>query len=586
MDKFAKVAECLAKLTALLLTVVYLVTGVTFLCLDYWPVTGSDFWRIYYTCLTSSWIESALLKFNNHSLFFPSFIWLSDLHFFHGNQTILFGVGLALQAASTFLLLLPIWRDPGLDVTGKYLGTLTIICGSFWMGRATITTSGGFNCITSLVMLSAAAGFLILPRMRTVSTPTWRTTTLLICAGFVATFSFGSGMAVWPTFLLLGWNLRVPRRSLAIIAFATLVALLIFSLLPPPEDSSALWESLSSLGLIFAALLKQLCSLIGAPIFYSISAWHGAKPTAALIQTSGWLLWGGAAGLALSAIVVTARLTRRDLDGRNMEFVGLALITFNLFVLLSVVASRAQLFLEIPVDVAAPRYLFWSSFFWAGLLLVALHHALLRRWLRWPCILLALTFPIVGWQFHRNEGSHWRFARVLLEQGATSLINDVVDPARQIIPDQEQIDFLVPLLRARRLDMFAAGLQDWIGQPATQLFQGRQDERDFRGRASLQRLIGGKDQGTAIKVTGHLAVAELAPPSAMIIVDPAEKVVGIARSSNTWPLWNSLFYANRMPNGQILGYIRNHQPGAQYFLRAASPDGVSRQKIRIAPSPR
>ncbi|MDQ3414989.1 MAG: hypothetical protein M3480_08505, partial [Verrucomicrobiota bacterium] len=358
MDKFAKVAECLAKLTALLLTVVYLVTGVTFLCLDYWPVTGSDFWRIYYTCLTSSWIESALLKFNNHSLFFPSFIWLSDLHFFHGNQTILFGVGLALQAASTFLLLLPIWRDPGLDVTGKYLGTLTIICGSFWMGRATITTSGGFNCITSLVMLSAAAGFLILPRMRTVSTPTWRTTTLLICAGFVATFSFGSGMAVWPTFLLLGWNLRVPRRSLAIIAFATLVALLIFSLLPPPEDSSALWESLSSLGLIFAALLKQLCSLIGAPIFYSISAWHGAKPTAALIQTSGWLLWGGAAGLALSAIVVTARLTRRDLDGRNMEFVGLALITFNLFVLLSVVASRAQLFLEIPVDVAAPRYLF------------------------------------------------------------------------------------------------------------------------------------------------------------------------------------------------------------------------------------
>ncbi|MEO7167471.1 MAG: hypothetical protein ABI016_10595, partial [Chthoniobacterales bacterium] len=147
----------------------------------------------------------------------------------------------------------------------------------------------------------------------------------------------------------------------------------------------------------------------------------------------------------------------------------------------------------------------------------------------------------------------------------------------------KDIDLLVPQLRARRLDMFAEGLQDWIGQPVTRLFGGRQDPRNFHGWATLKRLAGGRDQNTSCKVTGRLLIDDRRPPQNMAIVDPQERVVGIARSSSSDRFLNWLLYGGRMPNGHLTGYIRNYDPASCYFLRAASSDGISTQQIAIAP---
>ena len=307
MHKAAAAAQRAVQICAVLIAIVYLITGVAYLCLDYWPYTEQDFWQIYEVCFYYPWMESALFKIHNHSLFFPSFVWLADFRFFHGSQGMLFIVGLLLLVISTFLFLVPVWRDPTLDFTGKCLSALTIIFSSFWMGRATITVSGGFNCMASLVTLAAGAAFLFLPNMRTSSPHFWRTTSLVVCAGFVATFSFGSGAAIWSTLLFLGWNLRLPWRSLAILIVATLVALLIYQFLPPPEDSFGLWESLNATPLIAVASLKHLCRFIGAPIFYSVTAWEGVRPSSALVESSGLLLWGGR-----SAWPLLLSLWRRD----------------------------------------------------------------------------------------------------------------------------------------------------------------------------------------------------------------------------------------------------------------------------------
>ena len=582
--KAAGIAERIAQICALVFAVIYLASGVAYLCLDYWPVTESDFWQIYDTCLNHSWMESALLKFNNHSLFFPSFIWLADLRFFHGDQGVLFTVGLLLLIISTLLLLMPIWREPAMDLTGKCLGTLVIIFGSFWMGRATITTSGGFNCMTSSVTLGAAAGFLLLPNMRAASPYFWRTTTLLICAGFVATFSFGSGVAVWPSLLFLGWNLRLPGRSLAILVLATLSALLIYRFLPPPDDASVLWESMRSHLPTAVIALNYLCWLVGAPLFYSITAWQGIRPSSALIESSGWLLWGGAAGLALALIAMGSQFARRDLKGNSMEFVGLALISFNLCVLLLVVAARVERFQEISTDPTAPRYLFWTSLFWAGLLLLALHHVQRRRWLRWPCILFVLAFSIAGWQEHLDEGFRWRNAKLRASRCATSLINGVTDPRSLFAASQEQVDILAPQLRARRLDMFAAGIQDWIGRPAAELFGRDREKNRFRGKANVERIPNGPDRDSAVRVVGLLYPGKHAVPSTMVVLDAQETVVGIARSFATSNLFNSLLFGNRMPGIPLHGYIRQYDPAIRYTIRSADNRRMSDQEIQIGES--
>ncbi|MGH7937492.1 MAG: hypothetical protein ACRD5Z_22345, partial [Bryobacteraceae bacterium] len=125
MDKPGTVTERVVRTCAIFLIVLYLVTGLAYLCLDYTPITEQDFWRIYDICLNHSWWRSAIYKFNGHSLFFPSFIWLADLRFFHGDQTMVFAGSLVLLIISTGMLLLPIWQEKEIDDTTKVLATLT-----------------------------------------------------------------------------------------------------------------------------------------------------------------------------------------------------------------------------------------------------------------------------------------------------------------------------------------------------------------------------------------------------------------------------------------------------------------------------
>ena len=583
MSKAATILKRTVQICAVGLATVYFVSGLVYLCLAYWSVTEQDYWRIYEICLNHSWLQSALLKFNGHSLFFPAFIWLADLRFFHGNQAMLFFVSLVLLLVSTSILLLPVWRDSSADLTAKLLATLTLIVGSFWLGRAPITASGGFSCMASFVMLGAALAFVLLPKMRAGSEEFWRATALVICAGVLASFSFGTGLAVWPSLLLLGWSLRLPWRSLGLIATGAISTALIYHYLPPREPSFLVFSGTSdSPGLISLVAFKHLCRLVGGPLFYSVMAWQGTRATTEVIQSSAWLFCGGAAGLVLAAMVVIPRLVRRDLEGSSSEFIGLALISFNLFALVLILAGRVPHFRKYPFEVAAPRYLFWSSLFWAGLLMVAIYYAARRRRLRWPCFLVVFATPILAWPQHRNEGLHWRYSRLLAEESATGLINGVIDPQRLLFPNPKQIELLAPELRAQRLDMFAEGLQDWIGQPVSQLAGGRRDRDDFRGRASVQSLVGGENQANAVKVTGQIFPEKKRPPARMVIVDPQGMVAGIARSFATNDFLNRLLYKGVLPNAPIAGYIRNYNPAFQYVIRAAGGGGVSDQQIAIA----
>ena len=479
---------------------------------------------------------------------------------------------------------MPIWRDVNLDITTKILATLTIIGVTFWMGRASITVSGGFNCMASFVMLGLAWALLLLPNMNAPLPQWYRKTILVICAGYVASFSFGTGLAIWPCLLFLGWCLRLPWRSLGAIVVGGLSAGLIFHFLPP-QGAASLMPAGASIGPLCVETLHDFCRLLGAPVLYCTTAWRGTKITTAMTQSSSWLLSSGAAGLLLAVAVAAVYLIRRDLQAKTLESIGLGLIIFNLASLLLVVVGRLEYFREIPGQIVASRYWFWSSLFWVGLLLVGLGHGTRHNWIRWPSILFVLAVPIVGWQGHRDEGLHWRYAKLMSEQSATGLINGVHDPDRMLFREMKQIDILAPQLRARRLDMFAEGLQDWIGKPVSKLFGGRCNLTYFHGSARAEHLIGGRDQTTAVKVTGQLSVKEHAPQRNMVIVDPTETVVGIARSFHSDRFWNCLIYGNRMSDGPLGGYIRNYNPELHYVLRAVAKNGVSEQTIDIAPLP-
>src|SRR2546429_6672548 len=245
MHKFALVAERATQICATVAAFAFLLSGIVYLYLGRWTVTHGDYFAIYDFCLNHTSLECALQTSNDHSLFFPSFLWLTDLRFFHGNQLPLFLVGLALLLITVGLLLVPVWRDKTVGLTAKILATLVVIVGNFWMARAFITASGVYNCENSLVMAGAALGFLLLQIIGRRLAPVLPVAAIVVLAGLIASFSQSTGLAIWPTLLLLAWGLRLPKYSIRLLAAAGLAVAIIFFLLPghdwlsPPDPLKA-----------------------------------------------------------------------------------------------------------------------------------------------------------------------------------------------------------------------------------------------------------------------------------------------------------------------------------------------------------
>jgi hypothetical protein len=588
MNKFSVTADRTAQLCAICVGAIFLFSGVAYLCLGHWTVTHYDFWRIYDVCLNHTWLESALLKHNGHSLFFPSFVWLTDLRFFHGNQQLLFYVGLTLLLIATGLLLVPVWRDQTIELTGKVISTLIVILGTFWMGRDNITASGGFNCIASLLMAGAEVSFICLPSMCTHSARFWAATLAVIAGGFVSSFSFGAGLATWPTLLLLAWCLRLPWRTYGLIIVAAVTAPVVFILLPPHGSTLAGLPSLGLSSSDITADLSYLSRVLSAPIFYAASHWRAGPLSTRLVESSFFALAFGILALAVAMGEIVYAMIRRDLSRSSLGLIGLALVIFNLIATGLVVIGRADHFRALPFELAAPRYFFHSTLFWTGALLVALQRAESTRWARWLVYLVVFAVSIVAFPSHYKGGLNCRWARRLAQAGATSLVNGV--------RDEQQIRILAPAagkhwvyrvaeqLRQRRLDMFAEGLQDWIGLNESNLFNGRHKPERLRGQCRIDAIVSCENGKPAARVVGMAWINGKAAPKTLVIVDPAGVICGIARSSAVAPFTDRIFYLNKLArNMGFLGYIRGYDPKLQYTVHSTDGEALSDEKIVVQP---
>ena len=503
------------------------------------------------------------MKHNGHSLFFPSFIWLVDLRFFHGNQELLFYVGLALLFVSTSLLFIPVWRDKTVDLTAKVVSSLVVVVGTFWMGRANIIASGGYDCIASLLMVGAELAFICLPSMGASLTRFWLVTVAVVTGGVIASFSFGAGLATWPVLLLLGWCLRLPWRSFCVLLIAAIAVAITFALLPPHSSlPPALYSpSISTSGVSIG--LARLCRSMSAPIFHAVSGWY-AKPLPAEVLRSFLALWSGAATLAAALLAITFTMIRRDLAKSSLELIGIALVTFNLVAMVLVVIMRVEHFRALPFDILSPRYFFHTSLFWAGLLLVAVQRAGSRQWARWPVYLLVIVTSLLIFPSHYKGGLESRWFRHIVESGAISLVNG--------IRDDQQISILAPFgrgpkqvyrvaeqLRVRRWDMFADGLQDWITVDEASLFGGRYKRERLKGQCRVDALVQCDNGAPAARVIGQAWKHGNVVPRILVIVDPTGVVCGVARSIySESPFINRTFYLSKFATSTFVGYIRGY----------------------------
>lgn len=561
-------------------TLFFCLTGISYLLFGRSRLTYQDFWLVYDVALNHSWLYSTFLKYNGHSHIFPSQFWLINLRLFHGNENIMFFAGLALQLASAVLLLVPILFDRTIDRTLKVTAILALSLGIFWMGRSNITGSGGFNCENSFVLLGAAAAFICLPQLATPEANA-RLLALAICGGLVATFSFGTGLALWPTLFLMGYCLRLRPSRLIALAIAGVAAATVFVSLPAREAGAHQLPTPLGSSLLFSLfeVSRNFCELLGSPISFAVSAWARGITSDQLAILAGW---AGVIGTVATLFAIGWGLLKRNLVGGLVQ-TGFALAIFNFIALGLIALGRTEHFRRMPDEISAPRYFYWSSLLWAGLALTALSITMNNRRWRLSVMVLILVLPVFLFYSHYYEGVRCRYAAVLGQAAAVSLIDGVHDnEAIQIVSQEpDSVYHLTRQLRRQRLDMFAGGLQDWVGQNASQLFP-RSRKVGFSGDCHVEGLIKNAKASPAAKLRGSATSRRHGDPKVMVILDPSEVIRGIALADPTNPLINRLLYGGSFSRNTLWGYIPEYDPHMTYTLRRADDRFLSSENISIS----
>ena len=172
---------------------------------------------------------------------------------------------------------------------------------------------------------------------------------------------------------------------------------------------------------------------------------------------------------------------------------------------------------------------------------------------------------------------------MLAEYAAVSLVNGVRDnqQVKFLFRDPKQIYRVAEQLRARRLDMFADGLQDWIGLGEANLFGERHKPEKLKGRCVVTALIQCDNGAPAARVTGQALKSGGRIPKTLVIVDPTGVVRGVARSSPTSPFINRVFYLGKRQTNRFLGYIRDYDPKLKYAVRSADHGILSEETIPV-----
>jgi len=402
---------------------------------------------------------------------------------------------------------------------------------------------------------------------------------LLTAFALISSFSFGSGFAVWPTLLVLGWSARLSWRSLSLIFATGLMAVIVYALLPGAPVHIAPQDVISPI-----TALRRYCDLLGAPIFYAVIFWTSHPIASKASMASSIPAIFGAIGLALALFSIGRRLILRDLGRSTLQWAGIALTCFTFIAIGFIVAGRTAQMHIVPGEVIAPRYLFWSSLFWGGLALIAVQRAETLSFLRWPVWVTLSALPILVLPQH-YQGAVWsRTVQLLMESAATSLINGVCDQKTVAVMyrNPPTVYNLAEQFQRQRLDMFRGGMQDWIGILADELTRQKTSRPvDLKGGFTVQTTVQCEGKAPSARVVGWAIEQETQIPKQIVFVDPQGVICGLARPTQISPTVNQEHHLSRFTASEFLGYIRSYNPQTSYLARSIGHDRISTQMLPV-----
>jgi hypothetical protein len=447
----------LVLLPCLLYTVFYTARAIR---LDYTPVPIWDSWRSvqYVAQLLQFDLRHFWVQHNEHRIVFPEMVYALDYIFFKGAQLLPFACNIACQLAQMALLWWLLWQMHDLPLPFRL--TLGFGCSLFMTSAMQVQgILGTFELQWYLSQLAAALAFVFLAR--SARTGRWAALAMSIAAAVIATYSTGNGMALWPVLVTMAVLLRLPKPRIACVATAAILSIAAYfvgytfvsqgrSAILLAHPFYAIWFMGVFLGTpvsYFSARLGGVAGLSGLVLVASavaIAIRQRRTPEPVLVVTAGVSFY-----IAASALMIAyGRMDPAD------PGVGAAL------------AAR---YVSLPLTYCANL----------GVVLGWLIVQLPRGRQRAPLLALhigaaALTLVVLVAVVSPQKSYERIFASQQARAHASgiALVAGIEDPdvIGLIFPSPDFVLRTMPAIRQRRLSIFAAGRQDWIGQPLSRVF--------------------------------------------------------------------------------------------------------------------
>ncbi len=345
----------------------------------------------------------------------------------------------------------------------------------------------------------------------------WRTAQSGRMAGLVIaiastvfiTYTTGNGMLLWPVLVAMAALLRMPRKQIGTIVAAAAVTLAVYFV-----GYSFVGEGKALVALSHPFYtIAFMAILLGAPASYIGNFFGGTI---------------GLIGMALTTFAVVKVIRRR----MPVDLVFVVSAGFCLFIVAS--AAMAAYGRIDPADPAflkarAGRYAMIALAFW-GSVMVLIAWLLTRaprvRQAAWhlatATLAIVLLVAVMGQQQASERAAAVRQAWVA--QSAIGLENRVVDhqALADVFQDPTFASVWSRVLRRRRLSIFSAGRQDWIGHRLSELFP--------IGSAAL--CLGSVDSLVGVdngyRVAGWALDSRAGRPAdGVVLINPAGIIVGL-----------------------------------------------------------
>ena len=411
-----------------------------------------DMWRmiIDYSSYTAGKFSIFLSPHGDHRILFPELLYAIDALVFHAQQYFLIAMAYLLQFGAAFI----IWR--AFHSAGRPAKAVSISA-AFLISAVLFYRGIGITFVWPILIgwqLQILCSLLAIYALRTASI---NSKVVPFCAaialGWIATFSIGGGMVIWPVLILLAILVRLSSGRIVTLVVSGAFAIFLYT-----RGLGGNTGPLFNLARHPLYTAGWICEYLGMPI-----------------AATNTLLGGVLGGLTILALIVILAIRRKHIIGSA----GLVLYSFCAVVILTALLTAAgRIGFGDPVFLSArqSRYLSFPLAYWAAFTAVVLWFALtLRRGQILALTVLGLFgcgFAVMFSHLHtweRFEESFFERSRasaLALEAGvfdsATVKIGLFVAP--EVIRDG------VPYLRDRRLALFATSESHWVGKPAASLF--------------------------------------------------------------------------------------------------------------------